>query len=337
MKRRTLLKYGAALPLTIPFSGLSNFKNMISENDLLSANQPSKQIQDVTNWWVMAASRPFTTLEESRDFIEHWGDLTEEPGDVDYSEIEINGVKAMWIIPHKSDKKKVLLCIHGGGFVFGSIYTHRKLFAHLAKQIGCRALTVNYRLAPEHPHPAQVNDIITVYEWLLKQGIKPGHIALVGDSAGGGLSITTLLKARDKDLPMPASTVGISPWVDMELKGESMVTNSDRDVAFTKEKIHGLAMMFLGEKGNTKDPYANPLYADLKGLPPTYLHVGSEEVLLDDSKRLFELANKAGVDAKLDIYPNMQHTFQMAAGRAPESDESIARIAGWVKPSLGLK
>lgn len=165
------------------------------------ANKTSKQVEEVSKYWrtIAAASAELASLDEQRDFGENWAGLTAEPGDVDYTETNANGVKVMWIVPHGCNESRVLLCFHGGGFFTGSMYTHRKLFAHFAKQIGCRALGVNYRLAPEHLHPAQVNDACTAYKWLLDQGIKPQHIALLGDSAGGGLSVTTLLLARDKD------------------------------------------------------------------------------------------------------------------------------------------
>jgi acetyl esterase/lipase len=299
---------------------------------------PSKQIEEVSNWWrkVGEAASTLESLDEIRDLNENWQTLTAEPGNVDYSETTANGVEVMWIEPHGCEKSRVLLCIHGGGFFTGSIYTHRKLFAHFAKQTGCRALSVNYRRSPEHQHPAQVNDTVTVYKWLLEQGIKPQHIALLGDSAGGGLSITALLLARDKGLPMPAATMPFCAWFDMEVKGESAESNYGKDHLFTKEWILNIAGMVLGENGDRKDPYINPLYADLKGLPPVYLQAGDVELLLDDSTRLEKLAKKAGVDVKLDIFPNMQHTWLMAAGRAPEADDAIDRYVKWVKPKLGL-
>ena len=145
-----------------------------------------------------------------------------------------------------------------------------------------------------------------------------------------------LLLARDSGLPMPAALIPISAWFDMEVIGESMNTNHGKDLLLNKEWVRSMAGMFLGQDGNPKDPYANPLYADLTGLPPVYMHVGADEVLLDDSRRLADRARKFGVDVRLDIFPYMQHSFQMAAGRAPESDASIARLTDWVKPKLGL-
>lgn len=305
---------------------------------LNEAGKPSKQVEEVSNWWrkIATTSAQLSSLDEIRDFGENWAGLTAEPGGVDYIETYADGIEAMWIVPHGCNESRVLLCFHGGGFFTGSMYTHRKLFAHFAKQVGCRALNVNFRRSPEHVHPAQVNDALTAYKWVLDQGIKPQHVALLGDSAGGGLSITTLLLACEKGLPMPAAAMPVSAWFDMEAMGESMVTNDGKDHLFTKEWVKNIAGMVLGQHVDSRDPYINPLYADLKGLPPIYFQVGDQELLLDDSTRLAALTKKAGVEVKLDIFPNMQHTWHMTAGRAPEANDAIARYSTWVKPKLGL-
>jgi len=197
-------------------------------------------------------------------------------------------------------------------------------------------LILHYRRSPEHVHPAQVNDALAAYQWLLDQGIQASHIAIIGDSAGGGLAITAALLARDNGLVMPAAIMPFSAWFDMEVCGKSMESNHGKDLLLNKEWVKAMVGMFLGENGNLKDPYANPLYADLTGLPPIFMQVGGDEVLLDDSVRLAEHARKAGVDVSIDIFPGMQHSFQMAAGRAPESDDAISRFVEWVKPKLGL-
>jgi epsilon-lactone hydrolase len=302
------------------------------------ASKPSKQVEEVGNWWlkIVAASPTHASLDAARDFGENWASLTAEPGGVDYVETNAGGAPAMWAIPKGCMEDRVILCLHGGGFFSGSMYTHRKLFGHFAKAIGCRALILHYRRSPEHVHPAQVNDTLAAYRWLLDQGIHAKHIAFTGDSAGGGLSISTMLLARDKGLSMPAAAMLISAWLDMEAVGDSMASNHGKDLLLNREWVKSLAGMFLGESGNPKDPYANPLYADLKGLPPVYMQVGGDEVLLDDSQRLAEHARTAGVEVKLEIFPGMQHTFQMAAGRAPESDDSISRFVEWVRPKLGI-
>ena len=300
--------------------------------------KPSKQVEEVKKYWLQsaAAAPSHESLDAARDYGENWQTLTAEPGGVDYIETNAGGLAAMWAVPKDCKEDRVILCFHGGGFFSGSMYTHRKMFGHFAKQIGCRALIVNYSRSPENIHPAQINNALAAYQWLLDLGIKPNHIAFAGDSAGGNLSITTLLLARDKGLPMPAATMPFCAWFDMAGRGESMKYNGDKDALFNVSWIKNMAGMFLGEQGDPMDPYASPVYADLRGLPPVYLQAGGYEMLLDDSRMLADHATKAGVDVRFDIFPEMQHTFHMAAGRAPEANDAIARYAEWVKPKLGL-
>lgn len=299
---------------------------------------PSKQVDAVRQYWFQSAAAAafHESLDAARDYGENWEALTAEPGGVDYIETDAGGVQAMWTVPKGCKEDRVILCFHGGGFFSGSMYTHRKMFAHFAKQIGCRALIVNYSRSPEYVHPAQVNDALAAYRWLLDQKINANHIAFTGDSAGGNLSITTLLLARDKGLPLPAAAMPFCAWLDMAGTGGSMKYNGDKDALFNVAWIKDMAGMFLGANGDVKDPYASPVYADLSGLPPVYLQAGGYEMLLDDSTMLAERAKKAGVDVRLDVFPGMQHTFHMAAGRAPESNDAIVRYAEWVKPKLGL-
>jgi epsilon-lactone hydrolase len=288
------------------------------------------------NWAATLAARPDMPLDELRLLFEHWGDVTAEPGGVDYIEADADGVPALWAAPKGCAEDRVVLCLHGGGYVTASMYTHRKLYGHLAKAIGCRALIPHYRRAPEHVHPAPVDDAVRVYQWLLDHGIAPEHIALTGDSAGGALAVTTLLRARERNLPLPAVTMPLSPWIDMELTGDSLTTNRENDVLVQREVVEVMATTFLGPGGNRQDPLANPLYADLHGLPPIYIQVGGDETLLDDSRRLAERAEAAGVEVKLDVFPQMQHVFHFAAGHAPEADYAIRQLAAWVRPKLGL-
>jgi epsilon-lactone hydrolase len=296
---------------------------------------PSKQSEAVRRRW--EASRLAMTQPEDAPDDESWGDLTAEPREVDYLETEAGGRPAMWAVPKRSVEDRVLLCLHGGGFVGGSIYTHRKMFGHLAKAVGARALLVSYRLLREGGvYPAPALDVLAAYKWLLDQGITAGHIALAGDSAGGWLAVTTQLRARDQGLPLPAAALLISPWVDTEVSGDSYATNAGKDPLFSREFVLGLAGSFLGEAGDPRDPLANPLYADLSGLSPVYIQAGGDEALLDDARQLECRAAKAGVDARLEVFPGMLHTFQMAAGRAPEADDAIGRMADWVRPKLGL-
>jgi monoterpene epsilon-lactone hydrolase len=296
---------------------------------------PSKQSEAVRRRWEASRLAMVQPGFEAPD-DESWGDLTAEPRGVDYLETEAGGRPAMWAVPKLASTDRVLMCIHGGGFVGGSIYTHRKMFGHLAKAAGARALLVSYHLLPEGVFPVPADDVTNAYRWLLDQGISASRIAFAGDSVGGWLAVTVQLRAREQGLPLPAAALLISPCVDMETTGESYETNRDSDPFFKLEVVREIIRNFLGEGTDARDPRANPLYADLSALGPLYLQAGGDETLADDARLLGDHARKAGVDVRLDIFPDMLHTFQMAAGRAPQADDAIRDLAGWVRPQLGL-
>ena len=271
---------------------------------------------------------------EPRETDDHWGDLTAEPRGVDYLEVDAGGVPGMWAVPTGAADGPVLLCWHGGGFAGGSIYTHRKLFGHLAKRAGVRALVASYGHTPVHTYPAQPEQALGTYRWLLGQGAGP--VGFAGDSVGGWLALTTALRGPAAGLAPPAAILLISAVTDLTLSGESYQRNAGSDPYFTQPLVRMLVDMFLAGKAAADDPAVNPLRADLAGLPPVYLQVGGAEALLDDS-RMFEVrAAEAGVQTRLDVFPEQLHTFQIAAGRAPEADDALDRLAAWVRPKLGL-
>lgn len=296
----------------------------------------SEAVRDLWSSWMEAArANPNETPQDVRARVEHWGDLTAEPDGVDNVAIEVAGLPALWAIPEGSAEDRVVLGFHGGGFVSGSIHTHRKLFGHLAKAIGARALITDYRGSPIHSHPVPLEDTTAAYRWVLDQGIDAKHVAVAGDSSGGGLALSTVLRARELGLSTAAALMLMSPWVDMTVTAETYESNRNTEPFFHKEVVEGLAAMFLAG-GDAKDPLASPLYADLSGVPPLYIQVGGDETLLDDSRELERRARDAGVEVRLDVFPEQLHTFQMAAGRAPEADDAIRRFADWVRPRLGL-
>jgi acetyl esterase/lipase len=300
----------------------------------MSSTTTSGQAEAVRRHWEVSRRNWVDPDFEGPD-DEAWGDLTAEPRGVDYTEIDVAGMPAIWAAPKGALADRVLLGIHGGGFLSGSIYTHRKLLGHLAKAAGVRALLFDYRLAPGATHPAQLDDVTAAYRWLLDEaGIEPRHVALVGDSAGGGACVTLQLRARDLGLPLPAAALLLSPWVDMEVTGDSYRTNADLEPFFKQDAVKQIAATFLAATGDPRDPLTNPLHADLTGLAPLYIQVGGDETLLDDARRLADRARAAGVEVRLDVFPGMLHTFQMAAGRAPEADDAVRRLADWVRPRL---
>jgi monoterpene epsilon-lactone hydrolase len=280
-------------------------------------------------------AKPDMPLDELRDLLEKCGDLASDPGGVDYLDVDADGTPCLWAVPHGSSNDAVLLCFHGGGCVTGSRFSHRKMFAHIAKAVGCRALIVDYARAPEAQHPAQVNESLKVYEWLIAQGIKPAKIGSVGDSAGANLCTAVVLAARDKGLPLPGVVMPLSPWYDMEAKGETFQSNAKVDRLVNAEMSLGMSQMYIGET-SAQDPLVNPLFADFSGFPPTYIQVGGYEALLDDSLRAVKRAAAAGVEFKCDVFPEMQHVFQFMAGRAPEADDAIQKLASWARPKLGI-
>ena len=283
----------------------------------------------------IVATGPLTREEQIEWNDIHWTALTAEPRGVDYVEVDAGGIPAMWILPKGSVEDRVILYSHGGGFVSGSIYTHRKMVGHLAKAVGSRALLFAYPYAHQKHYPAQLDNAVAAYRWLLDQRIAPEHIACAGDSCGAILTFGLLQRARAEKLPLPAAVTIISGWLDMALTGASYVTNRDKDVFFSKAGVEWLVANFLGD-GDRRDPYASPLYADFTGFPPIFLQAGADETLVDDSRMLVERARKAGVEVRFDVFPEMLHTFQMMAGRAPEADDAIGRLAEWVRPKLGL-
>ncbi len=281
------------------------------------------------------AANPAMSLDELRDMLEKCGDLATDPGQVDYLEVDVDGTPCLWAVPHGCASDRVLLALHGGGCVTGTRFSHRKMFAHVAKAVGCRALIVDYLRAPEHPYPSQINESVKAYEWLLKQGIQAGHIATLGDSAGGNLCTAVVLALRDRGVALPAAVMPMSPWYDMEATAPSFVTNEKVERLISRDLSLNMAAMYLGG-ASARDPLTNPLHADFKGFPPTYIQVGGFEVIMDDATRAGDRMKAAGVDCKVDVFPEMQHVFQFMAGRAPEADDAIGKLAAWVKPKLGL-
>jgi epsilon-lactone hydrolase len=298
------------------------------------ASKRSEAVRD--HWRSMteaARANPDQSPGEVRERIErYWPALTAEPGGVDHLEIEVAGLPALWVVPKGSAEDRVIFSVHGGGGVSGSIYTHRKLFGHLAKAAGARALLTEYRQAQQ---PVPLEDTTAAYRWLLAQGVDASHIAVAGDSLGGKLSISTLLRVRDLGLPTAAALMLMSPWVDLTVSNETFETNHESEAFFYKEVVEALAAVYLGG-ADPKDPLASPLYADLRGVPPTYIQVGGDETLLGESLQFEQNARKAGVDVQVEVFPDQLHTFQMAAGDSPESDDAIRKLAEWIRPRLGL-
>ena len=270
---------------------------------------------------------PGATLAQMRTGLDAMGEATKPVADTATEQVDAGGVEAYWVSATNTDNNSpVVLYFHGGGYVMGSALSHRALTERLAVAVGGRVLAVNYRLAPEHPFPAATDDALASYRWLLGQGVAPSNIVVAGDSAGGGLTIAALVAIRDAGEPLPACAIAISPWVDMEGLGESMITKAAVDPMVQKAALAMLAPMYLNGH-DPRTPLAAPLYADLSGLPPILIQVGSEEPLLDDSNRLAEKIEQAGSQVTLEVWPDMIHVWHLFAPMLDKGQEAIERMA----------
>jgi epsilon-lactone hydrolase len=286
----------------------------------------SKQAQE---FWALLKSYPKQIdmpLAQAREADTHAEDFTSEPAGVTFSPAaEVDGLWAE--VP---DAGSVILYFFGGGYVLGTPATRRKTAGHLALAASARVLVPNYRLAPEHPFPAAVDDAVRAYQWLFDQGSEPSKTVLAGDSAGGGLAVATAIALRDRRLPMCCGIVALSPWADLTCSGESMTTRAAVDIECTRDRLVEMAGWYMNG-ADPAQPLASPVFADLAGLPPLLCLVGGDEELLDDSIRLVRNAGIAGIDATLSITAGMQHVFPIWAGSFPEADAAITLIGDWVQ------
>lgn len=257
------------------------------------------------------------------------------PG-VSYESFDISGIPAEWIIPEGADNDHIIFYLHGGGYVIGSIRSHRKMVSRFASAARCRALMIEYRLAPEHAFPAALEDALTSYRWLLSQGYEPGKIAIAGDSAGGGLTAATLIALRDAGEPLPAAGMLLSPWTDLTGTSETLKTVGWRDPVLNPKLGVKWAMCYLGD-ADPMNPLISPIYADLTGLPPLLIQVGTSEMLLDDSRVFAERAQKHGVPVELDIWEGMFHVWHAGAPTVRESNEAIERFGNFYLDNVAAK
>jgi acetyl esterase/lipase len=263
-----------------------------------------------------------TRFERSAPKVPFWYGIRTLPA-------ELGGVSCEWVETGRSSRDQVLFYLHGGGWCMGSPRTHRSIVADLVRRSGLRGLTLDYRLAPEHPYPAALDDCVAAYEGLLASGIAPGRIVLVGDSAGGTLALGLLLRLRDSGRPLPSGTVLLSPMTDMTMSGTSHVTRKAVDPYFAKASFESILERYV-PVGQELGPYLSPLQADLRDLPRMLVHVGDHEVLLDDAVRLGEATDAAGVECRVVIWPGMMHVFQSTAPFLPDARRADQQIAEFI-------
>lgn len=269
-----------------------------------------------------------TSIEQRRALMEKLAFRV--AADIAVESINITGRHAEWVRAPGVDDARVLLYLHGGGYVMGSPNTHRALAGELSRAAAAAVLLPDYRLAPEAPFPAAVDDAVAVYAWLLAQGHQPSHLAIAGDSAGGGLTVATLIALRDKAVPQPRCAVCLSPWSDLNCSNASYQTRAAADPMITTADITMMAAAYL-KGADPKSPLASPNRADLSGLPPLLIHVGRDELLLDDAVVLHEAARSAGVTSTLEIWDDMIHVWHAFHPMLPEGRQGIARIGEYLR------
>ena len=255
---------------------------------------------------------------------------TRIPKGVEVNRIDVDTIPAAWISPSDADPDKVMLHFHGGGYVTGGIDSHLMMCIPMAQTLNRKVLLPDYRIAPEHPFPAALDDALKIYRWLLAQGYHPKNMIVSGDSAGGGLALATVLSMRDSHEPLPAALICISPWVDLLHTGESHATNAQADVVLTTDVLKEWALVYAGES-NLKNPLVSPVYADYHGFPPLLIQVDSGEVLLDDAKMLANKARADGVDVTLKIWDGMWHVWHAVGTMLPEGREAFEEIGMFVR------
>ncbi len=289
---------------------------------------PSREAEQLWKTLRVAPDPEDLELEEQREADEYAEPPASEPEGVRYDEAA--PIDGLWASPEGWDGRSTVLYLFGGGYVSSSPDTRRTFAGHLARASGARVAVPDYRLAPEHPFPAALDDAVDAYRWLVGEAAEPRHLVLAGDSAGGGLAVAAMLRLRDDGAALPAGGVVISPWVDLALTADSLEVQADDDLTITKADLERKAAEYL-DGADPRTPLASPLYGDLAGLPPLLVLVGADEALLDDSVSLVRRGGMEGVRTTLIIEPGMQHVFPIFAGRMPEADAAIVEIGEWIR------
>lgn len=269
-------------------------------------------------------------IAERRARMERMARRSPPPPEARFEGADADGVRAEWVSGPGAGRDHALVYLHGGGYYGGSLTTHREIAARVSLAAGAPVLLLDYRLAPEHPFPAAVEDATRAYRWLLSKGFPAGRLAVAGDSAGGGLAVSAMLDLKASGDPLPAAGVCLSPWFDLALTGESIESRASADPILRPSDLPFVAKCYLGS-ADPRTPAASPLYGDLAGLPPILIQVGTDEILLDDSRRFAERAGRAGVTVRLDTWEEMFHVWQAYARLIPEARRAIARIGAFLR------
>ena len=273
------------------------------------------------------------TLQQRRVILEDGARNLPMPPNVEVKQTTVGNIAAEWLRPVGTTDNRAVLYLHGGACTMGSCTTHRALASRIAIASQTPALLPEFRLAPEYPFPAALEDGVAIYRWLIEQGISPQKMVVAGDSSGGGLAIALTVLLRDKNVPLPAAITCLSPWADLELTGESLATRAQVDPMCSLEESQYHAVHYIG-KHDARAPLVSPIYADLHGLPPILIQVGDREILLSDAIRLTERARKDGVDAEMEVWDGMWHVWHLFARYVPEGQRAIDKIGAFIRKYL---
>jgi epsilon-lactone hydrolase len=293
---------------------------------------PDAEIEVVRQ--ILSANPRPAELGERRKRLDALGGQYPLPADVRVEAADANGVPAEWTATPEADPASVILYLHGGGYTTGSLKSHRHMVAQAGREAGGRTIALDYRLAPEHPFPAAVEDAVAGYRFLLSRGFAANRIAVAGDSAGGGLTVASLVSLRDAGLPLPACAWCSSPWVDLEGLGDSMASKATVDPMVQRPYLIELASAYL-HGADPRTPLAAPLYADMRGLPPMLIQVGSAETLLDDAVRLAGRAGAADVRVRLEVWPDMIHVWQLFYPQVAAGRRALAEAGAFIRSHCG--
>lgn len=280
------------------------------------------------------------TVQERRASIDLLGGMLGTAPDTGTEDVDADGVPARWVTPgaitSPTAAASAVLWLHGGGYNIGSVASHTPAASHLAAALGAPVLVAGYRLAPEHPHPAAIDDATTAWQWLLDQGFAPSSVAVVGDSAGGGLALALAMALRDAGAPLPAALGLLCPWVDLSGRVEVSATRAAADVVLSPALLADWAATYAGPTP-LDDVVLSPLGGDLRGLPPMLVHAAGRDILCDQAHQLATDASAAGATLDLDVAEDMIHAWHLFAGAFPEAGESLAAVAAWLAPHLGTR
>jgi len=298
------------------------------------ASLRARIIRSITSRYIKRIDVRKADVNRMRRRLDTLGRLAKTARGVRIEEAKFCGFRSEWLRPKTARPGKLLLYLHGGAYVLGSCRSHRHMVSHIARAAGINALLPEYRLAPEHRFPAAIDDVVTIYRKLLDDGHVPENIIVAGDSAGGGLAVAAMLSLRHAGLPLPAANVLLSPFLDATASGESTESRADRDPWFHAADV-GVVVDYYCGQDEVRNPLVSPVFANVAGLPPAYIQVGDDEILLSDSTRYADMLRAAGIGADIEVWPEMWHVWQLFVGKMPESRKAIDGIGKFIRKTLG--